>query len=346
MTKKLIKLWDDYFSQLAEGLSRVNAGAIALGFALIVYAVYFLLGESELIASPIRFVYLLVVTGSTVGYGDFSPSTELGQLFTAFFVIPVAIGMFGLIAGKIVARVASIWYRKIKGMHTVTHKNHIVVIGYNRNRTPSLIRQLIREEVRKIVLVSCEQAENPMPDMVDFINVPSFTNEEELSRVALDCASCIIVDTDSDENTLTIALFVSQLNKNAHLVAHFIDIVKGRILKQQCPNAEVISNLSTELLAKSVIDSGSSLVHSELVSAAHGQTQYSIEVTGKHSFVLRDVFMLFKEETEATIIGLRRQGVDAVVLNVNLSTVINPQDTLYYISDERIQFDNWPVGEE
>ncbi len=344
ISNKLIRLWDEYFAVIADGLSKAHVGLISLSFVLIVYVGYQLAGESELIKSPLKLVYYLTVVGSTVGFGDLSPVTDTGKTFTAFFVIPGALGIFAMIAGKIVARGMNLWFRKQKGMHTLSLTNHIVLIGYNPNRTPSLVKLIDREDDRDIVLVSCEQKENPLPDMVQFINVPSFTNEDELSRSSLKDADCIIIDTDNDENTLLIALFVSAINSEAHLVAHFLDTVKARILKHQCPNAEIISNLSTELLAKSVVDSGSSLLHTEMVNAEQGETQYGIKVESTIPFEIKDVFLEFKVRAGATIIGMRRHGEDKVSLNPDLSTMVYPGDTLYYISDERIEFNHWPTA--
>lgn len=343
MHRKLIALWDSHLAKIADILDRIHIVWLTLGFGAVVYGTYHLLGEHELVETPIRFIYITLVTMSTVGYGDWSPQTEAGQLFTALFVIPFGISLFAIVAAKAAAKAASVWYRKMKGMHTTNRTGHIVIIGYNADRTPMLVEQIAREEDRDIVLVSKEQTENPLPSHVDFINVPSLTNENHMQRAAIETASCIIVDTDTDDSTLTIALFVNTLNDEAHLVAHFDEDVKGRILKRTCPNSECISNLSTELLAKSVIDSGSSLVHSELVSAHMGQTQYSIQVPAHcQPFKCSEVFLTFKEQSEATIIGLRRANTDSVELNVRLDTLINPTDTLFYISDERISFDQWP----
>ncbi|WP_414932868.1 ion channel [Vibrio europaeus] len=344
LTKTFIFWWDKYLSKVADNINRLNVSLIAVLFTLFVYISFNYLGEYELIESPLRFIYFLIVVASTVGFGDFSPQTEAGQLFTAVIVIPTSIALFALVAAKFAAKAAGLWYRKIKGKHTMNYHNHIVILGYSRERTPLLTAQLTREEQRTIVLVSQEQEENPLPDRVEFINVTSFTNEEELERASISRASCIVVDTDKDDTTLTLALFVTQLNQQAHLVAHFTEELKGQILRNMYPKSECISNLSTELLAKSVIDSGSSLVHSELVSAQHGQTQYAITVPPTSApFPLSAVFLLFKTEAEATIIGLRQQNCDAVLLNVQLSTLVNPGDTLFYISDERIQFNHWPT---
>jgi voltage-gated potassium channel len=47
-----------------------------------------LAGETALTQST-DFIYWLVVTGSTVGYGDLSPTTSLGKYLVSFYVIPL-----------------------------------------------------------------------------------------------------------------------------------------------------------------------------------------------------------------------------------------------------------------
>lgn len=341
---KLIVFWDKYLSKIANLFNRIHVIALTLAFVVCVYIAYSIIGETDLVSSPAHFVYFLVTTATTVGYGDMSPSTEQGMLFTAFIVMPISLSLFALIITKLASNAAQIWYRQLKGKHTLnTMKNHILILGYNRERTPHLVKMLKREEKsREIVLVSVEQQENPLQGLVQFINASAFTDKVELNRANIESASCIVVDTDKDDTTLTLALYVSKLNPSAHLVGHFIDEVKCEILSEHLPNAETISNLSTELLAKSVMDSGSSQVHSELVSAHEGQTQYSIKVPSTNRpFTLAEIFLSFKQDYEATIIGVRAQN-DGVQLNVNLDSMLSPNDTIYYIADERIEFENWP----
>ena len=344
--KRYLQIWDKYISVYVERLTRVNILLLTAVYITVTYAGYYLTGEADITGDINSFFYFIFITASTIGYGDISPSGLWGRWFTVIWVVPSSLILFGLILGKGAAFLSIIWYRRLRGKHMLTMNNHIVVIGYNRERTPHLVRMLKREEEghRNVVLVSVEQEENPLDGQVQFVNASSFTEEEDLDRANIKEASCIAIDTDSDERTLTIALFVSAFNKNAHLVVHFMDDVKCKILNQHIPNAECISNLSTELLAKSIIDSGSSLVHSELVSTHKGQTQYSICVPeGIKPFELSQVFMSFKEKYDATVIGLRKSGAWNVQINVNLNSEINSGDQIYYIADERVEFSDWPT---
>ncbi len=319
-----------------------------LMFLLISYAVLSWLGlayanEPHLTGNLSSFFYYIVTTSSTVGYGDLSPVTDQGRLFSALFIIPCGVGLFALSVGRAAVFFTDFWRTNRRGKQNLNLENHIIVIGINSARTPHLLEMLKREEQgrREVVVVSCEYEESPFDSDVHFVRVNSFTDAIEMERSNLSKASAVIVDTDLDDVTLTVSLFVAEQNSDAHLVAHFEDPIKRDLLHKYCPNSECISSLSTELVAKSVMDKGSSFIHSELVSAHEGQTQYSIEIPkGVESFTIESVYSPFKAQYEAIIIAIQSKNTGCKI-NPSLDTVLSVGDVIYYIADERIIALDW-----
>ncbi|GAM63533.1 putative potassium channel protein [Vibrio ishigakensis] len=91
LKEKLLEWWDRYLSKYTLILARTNALLLILCYSAFVYFGYRLTGEHALTDKLVDFIYFLAVTGSTVGYGDMSPSTASGRMFTAFFVIPLSL---------------------------------------------------------------------------------------------------------------------------------------------------------------------------------------------------------------------------------------------------------------
>lgn len=66
----------------------------------LVYAVFFVIGTGTLIFSVVEgwelldAIYFTVITLTTVGYGDFSPQTDLGKIFTIVYVL-TGLGLIG-----------------------------------------------------------------------------------------------------------------------------------------------------------------------------------------------------------------------------------------------------------
>nr|WP_246589759.1 potassium channel family protein [Marinobacterium ramblicola] len=341
--------------RLAHHLATLSWQTVVLGFAL-----YLLVGWSGmyLAAEPVAtgsftlFWYWLIVSSSTVGYGDWSATTPAGMWIVSLWVIPVGLAMWGALLGRIAGSVVLFLQRGIKGLQTVKHENHTLVIGYNGNRTLHLLRLLIREagdNAQDANLVLCAQTgkieQNPMPDAIGFVRVDSFNNSFEMAKTNITKARSILIDTPLDDVTLTTALFAYEQNPGAHIMAYFENENNARLLKAHCPTVECIPSVSIEMLAKAAADPGSSALHHELLNVDQGHTQYSVTLPRLNTpITIRDVFMQLKEQHDATLLAVKYADGDRVTPNPALASTINTGDRLYYIADERIETFNWEKG--
>ena len=70
-----------------------------LGYVFISWLSLYLVGETDLTSSFTTFAYYLVVTASTVGYGDLSPTSVAGRWIVILFVIPGGLSLFSALLG-------------------------------------------------------------------------------------------------------------------------------------------------------------------------------------------------------------------------------------------------------
>jgi voltage-gated potassium channel len=302
-------------------------------------------GEADLVNRQ-DFLYWVVVTASTVGYGDLSPSTVAGKYVTALFVIPLGLGLFGLAVGRLAAFVSFQWRKGVQGLKPIHYKNHILVIGWNENRTLQLIKLLLRdieyaEEQTKVALCVRADIENPMPEDIGFVKVTSFSSDDDMARAAIADAGCIIIDNPDDDITMTTALYCASKNSSAHIIAYFQEEKLGELLKSHCPNIECMPSVGVEMIAKSAVDPGSSALHQELLDVDKGMTQYSVVYQGQADAQVRDLFLFLKETYQATLIGVTCREGESLQLNPDLADVVPVGARLYYIADERINRINW-----
>ena len=219
-------------------------------------------GEADIVQWG-TFFYWLVITSSTVGYGDFYPVTLVGRMVTAFWVVPVGLGIFGLAIGRIIALVSQQWRKGIMGLKALHVDNHILVIGWDEHHTVDLLKLLLREErygnKRRIVLCTTCDIENPLPEYIDFVRVSSYSNDIDMDRTALMDASCIIIDALDDHTTMASALYCNGRNSDIHTIVYFDDDSLYPLLKKHCPKVECAPSVATEMLAKAAVDPGSSI---------------------------------------------------------------------------------------
>ncbi len=333
---KLKRLLLRHFSQF-NGLTIFG---VLLADVALTWGLLYLTGEKALLERG-EFFYWLLVTASTVGYGDLSPQSMEGKWVVAFFVIPFGLGLFALIVGRLAAWSANQWKKGLFGMGTVKVNDHILVIGWNENRTKRLLSLLINDAAknsgRKVVLTTVEPIQNPMVDEIDFVKVREYTSDEEMNRAGIASAATIVIDLERDDTTLTTALYCHKRNDKAHIIVYFQDESLSALLKSHCPNVESTPSVSIEMLAKSAMDPGSSVLHQELLDSDAGMTQYSLQLNeGFEARPFETLFIEFKHQHDAILLGLQKDG-EGMALNPSLTTPVNPGDTLFYIAQQRIQ---------
>ncbi|WP_394175110.1 ion channel [Thalassotalea litorea] len=325
-----------------QGVVLLTLSYIGVSYSLLVAS-----GEHDLVSQD-NFIYYLMVTASTVGYGDLSPQTVTGKYVVSLFVIPAGLSLFGLLIGRVIGFFSDQWRKGVKGLKTLNFDNHILVIGWNEARTMQLLKLLKREmdyhsDKQHIALCVRADIENPQPDDIGFVKVLNFTSDEEMDRAGISTASCIVIDTQDDDVTMTTALYCASKNPKAHTIAYFQDDQLGKLLKQHCPNIECMPSVGVELIAKSAVDPGSSLLHHQLLDVGQGMTQYSLTYQGNDTLTVADIFLALKKHYQATLIGISPNGYDSLELNPQLEQTVAPHSTLYYIADERLNNIDWNV---
>lgn len=339
-----MSLWLQVRSWLLRQFGELDGRNLLLAFVAYVsisWIVLIWIGETGLTGSLTDFIYYLVVTASTVGYGDMSPVTDVGKWFVMLFVIPFGLGLFAISIGQLATLMVIYWKSSLLGRRRVKVTNHILILGWNEQRTLHLIAMLQHEEAnrRRIVLCVRPEMENPLPGEIEFIRVPAFTDQDGMQKAGLASASCIIIDNPEDDVTLSAALYCSNVNPTAHVLAYFNDESLSKLLKLHCPNAECIPSVSVEMLAKAAVDPGSSALHHELLNSNQGMTQYSVTYPGTEPTTVEALFSLFKTQHEAILIAVDHG--DGINLNPPLSERIDTGTRIFYISDERIDDFRW-----
>ena len=332
------------------GLSWDTIFVLAACHLAISWGVIALTGGEEIAEGGV-FWYFYATTATTVGYGDYSPTTWGGRLFTVLWIMPGGIALFTTIIAKAVQQVSDRWRKSVLGQSSYENlADHIVILGWHGFRTQRMVDQLrgdIGEKDREIVLCTAQVIENPMPDQVRFIRGAELNTPDVLTRAGVATAGNIIALGHDDSETLAAALGAAAANHDAHIVAYFEHESFADLLKAHCPHAECNVSLSIELMVRSAQDPGSSRVQRQLLSTLEGPTQFSLKVpkdVGAVSYGA--LFTTLKESHDATLIGVAASALgDDLILNAPSGHRVDPGTIIYFLAARRIEPGeiNWPA---
>ncbi len=168
-------------------------------------------------------VWMVVITVSTIGYGEVRPLSDVGRLFLLVFIMAgVGIGTHGLtVSARYVADGGlALALRRRRGWREVERmKDHMIVVGYGR-----LGREVVaelRHHGQTVVVVDLV-APDPPPDGLHVI-VGDATHDEVLLAAGASRARGLAVATPSDAVNVYVTLSARQLAPALHIVTRVED---------------------------------------------------------------------------------------------------------------------------
>ena len=165
-------------------------------------------------------LYYVVVTGTTVGYGDATPTTQGAKLFTLSAII-VGAGTFAVASGSLVVPALESRLSAAFGTMTATELSlldeHVLVLGYG-DLTEPLLDELVATTDVVVVTPETETAAALDDREIDVVTADP-TDEQSLLDAGIEAASGVVAATNDDaQNTLAV-LAARQANPDIRVVA-------------------------------------------------------------------------------------------------------------------------------
>lgn len=212
----------------------------------------------------------VVVTITTVGYGDVVPVTPFGRIL-AVLIIFTGVALFSMFTAIISSIFVTQKLKEERGLKQISERNHIILCGWNhtaeqilnilfqknRNSSVVLINQLPEDQIQNILL-------NYKEHSLQFIR-GDFAQEEILSRANITKAKTVIIIPDasagitarSDEKTILTAFSVKAIHPKIKVYAHIIDHDNEPYLKKAQVEDYIVSDaLSGVMLGEMVVSPG------------------------------------------------------------------------------------------
>ncbi|MFC6726407.1 NAD-binding protein, partial [Halobium palmae] len=151
--------------------------------------------------------WFTLVTASTVGYGDITPSTPTAKLF-GVSVLLVSVASFAVALGVLLTPAIEARLTKVLGGMTDSQldllENHVLVLGYG-DLTEPIIEELLAADAQFLVVTEDQDRIRQLGehDVDAFAGDPS--DDEPLHRAKIEEARAVVVATENDaQDALTI----------------------------------------------------------------------------------------------------------------------------------------------
>jgi len=265
----------------------------------------------------------LLVTVSTVGYGDYTTVTAAGRAIAAILIV-IGVALIPFLAARFASYMVTRRLREERGLEKIKAKNHTVICGWNEHLDTVLDGVIARHPDEDIILVNSIGTEKMNETLVKHKSSKlkyvhgDYTSEAilDLANIRLAAAVLILADStqgdisNADEKVVLATLAVKTLNPKTWVCAEVID-QKSALHARRAGASEVIVHGEHDpfLIASAATAEGVVLATRELLSYREGnslqQRPVPLELIGKQ---FCDLAAFFKEKQDSILIGLYNSG--------------------------------------
>lgn len=218
--------------------------------------------------------YYATVTLSTTGYGDVTPICQSSRLANALIITPLRFLFLIVLVGttiEVLTRRTREELRSYRWRKRV--KDHTVIIGYGvKGRAAARSLVDAGTSPSDIVVVATDHAAVDEAGRDGFVGIVGDGRREETLRDAsLSQASRVVVATDEDDTTILVTLTARRLAPNAVIVAAAREAQNVAVLRQSGANNVIPTAESAgHLMGLSLVSSAAGELMEDLLDSGRG----------------------------------------------------------------------------
>jgi len=269
---------------------KIGIGIAVFLFTLMLSILAVERGTNKNLASLFDALWYVLVTITTIGYGDITPTTVPGRLIAMIIMIG-GIVVFGTVSGKIASMLFERQRKKDRGLLTMNRKKgHFIICGWQEGMDEILDGilganpDLFPADIVLVNLAPKEDLEAILhASRFAGINYVSgdFSEEETLTRANVLGARRILILSDyshpysameRDSRTVLAVLLVKKLNRSLYVTAELLDEhFRKHLESEHCDEIILTRNYEQRLVVSASTGTGMSHVLEKMFCGVGGQ---------------------------------------------------------------------------
>jgi voltage-gated potassium channel len=252
-------------------------------------------------------LYWTFVTIGTVGYGDYSPETSAGMIFTITLIV-FGIGTFALAIEAMVDLLLKRQQMRFLGLIRVEKSLHVVICGWTES-TLECIKEIGKEN-EIFILDEDETVRNhAIKNGASFVHGDP-TRIKDLEKANVQGAKAVIVDLQSDSKTIHCILGVRELDNNVRIIAE-VERYENIEQVKMAGASQIISPfvISGRLMYKSIDDGYEAMFVQDVLAEHREREMREVKVNPESKFVGKTILEAdIHEKTGVVMVGIGKQG--------------------------------------
>jgi voltage-gated potassium channel len=290
-------------------------------------------------------VWWSIVTLTTVGYGDISPTTVGGKL-VGIGIMMAGIGFLGFFTASVATIFVENRLLENKGMKATRMTHHIILCGWNF-RGSDIVEELRADPKTSGIQLAVIADLNDKP--IDDPNLHFIKGEvdpDHLKKANIGQAQTVIILSDDrldayarDAKTILNTLTVKNQCPNVYTCVELMDPKNVQHCKMaQADEIIVVGEISTNLLVQAALDHGMTRMISELVSNRYGHELYKVkcpaQLVGSSFF---HALCELKKKEGIICLGVTSRSGNEIKVNPESDYRLQKDDRLIIIAIDRPQ---------
>lgn len=291
--------------------------AAASYLLLINLLVFFEKGNGGSIESIGDSIWYSLVTLTTVGYGDYFPTTVGGKFIGGVFVV-ASLGLLLGLVSKVTEHFAMISERKKMGYYGTDFEHHIIVLGWN-NFGGGVVTQLVAASNKVVVITDQKDDIDKIYDKFSkemvFVIYSDLKNLKIMEKANIGECHMVFINLDNDADKLITTLNIQK----DYPGVEFLVTLDHSDLDDTFHSAGVNyvlskDDIASKMIASFIFEPDVAAITNDLISSADSEDSFDVQqylVSSENPFVNKsfgEAFDHLKKTFNVLLIGLSKYG--------------------------------------